>query len=36
MTVIRNHWHRILAVIVGPTAVLLATAAAHANDVYPG
>ena len=36
MSIIRTNWYRILALLTGPAAVLLAAGAAHANDVYPG
>jgi hypothetical protein len=36
MTLLRDHWYRILAFLVGPAAVLLSTAVALADDEWPG
>jgi hypothetical protein len=35
MSFLRNNWHRIAAVLVGPAAILLTNAVAHADDVWP-
>jgi hypothetical protein len=35
MTFLRNNWHRIVALIVGPAAVMLTSAVALADDGVP-
>jgi hypothetical protein len=35
MSFLRSNWHRILAVLVGPAAILVSTVAAHADDGWP-